>query len=669
MNTTRTLLATASRLFKENQHAKSIVITTRLLDMDGRSAIGWALRGMSRHALQEHETASTDLQRALELDPTSHRAREVYARCLYALGQPENALTALTLAIKQQSTGDRLMLQAQWRREIHWPCGALSADRTRLSFVQGSEPRCRLAHTALREGDPALALEIMQEGETPLDPEALLLTAQIAYDLRDYAHARKRAQQILAMPLEEPLLCAAAKLLFQTGPFQSAAEAFATLADRSDASVHALAWHARCLLFAGDDEAETLVQRLWVKHNDAAQTHLLAGIHAVGCGEEEAAQAHFTRALSIEPTAAEAHLWLGELHRETRQWANALAATDAGIYHHSEYNVAGELNRILTIHSGKGGKMPWQTLPPSVFVSHLSRARDLIEHDVVDQAIQTGKKTHVLQACRRVLQALHGNRTPWPTRKEDGAPGATRIHIAQDPRQESRRLQLLLQTRSPEEVIASFDPLQARYPTHSSLLCHRGEVFLWMGQFDAARADFEAALALDQTTRWAWIGLGASQILSGDPHEGIATFKHSEQFACPGRTMWVYLAEAHWHLGQHSQAHKNIQKALELNPERTSAHILCGLFYAQEGRNEEALQRWSHVHARHPALCRQIALMEQIPLSAAKTPEPDQLRILCTGTLKAMRGNRASGVITWFFKENLHICMNAPDNPGAQYGL
>jgi len=663
MTSTTLLLTVATRLLKENQHRKAAAAATQLVEKDARAAVGWAIRGLSYQALGQLDEARHDLQRALTLDPTSNRTRLALAQCLADLGQPERALRHLDPVLEAAPTASALALQAKWRRDIHWLAGALASEKAAVErYPTDSALRHRVAQNALREGDALLASTIF--GRLPDEASAndALLAGEIAYALGKLDEARAHARAALeAKPTPEQALFAALQL-FQTGPFDEAALAFRQLAEGPNSTVDACAWHARCQIFAASPDAAKSVADLQARHPNHPQTHCVLGIQQAVHGEADRAKTHLTEAISLEPTLAEAHLWLGELHRLSGATHDALAATDTGIYHTPAYCVAGELNRILTIH-----EEAHERLNPAVYSSHLSRCSGLLASDTLEHALATPNKRTVLPACARILGNLHGNRSPWPTRKIPNEPGAKRVFIPPDPRQEARACQLLLQTRPPAEVIDQFTTLTHQFSRHPAVLCHRGEVHLWLGNWEQARADFTEALRIERSTRWAWIGLGASQILAGEEEAGLATFTRSAQYACPGRTQWVYRAEARWRLGQTEAGLPLAQEALRINPERTSAHVLLGLLCLDCDQLDAAQREWRFVTQQQPAMSRQIAL--ELDCDTTTAPPAHQLRTLFQVSLTAMRGNRASTVITWFFRDQLHLHINDPSDVTAQYGL
>ena len=663
MTRAHTLLTLATRLFREQRYEKARRSAQRLLEADPGSPAGWAILGMSQLRLGHREDALTTLLRAHERDPSSLKVREALAESLYQNQRTTDALEHIDAAIREDSTPQRYAIQARLRRECDWPYGALRSEIDAVHLDPDNIAlKFRVAHTALNEGDPERADTIIGTPPDALDPEHVLLLAQIKCARGAHREARDLCTRLCATSSDPALQYQAAHLLFQVGPFETAANVFERLASEAHAPIESHTWHARCQLFSNHPDAHNTiasVHNTWPEHPDVL---CVVGIHHALQDNEKQAVSCFQQTIERDPTHGEAHLWLGELYRRQGEIPACLTATDTGIFHTPVYCLAGELNRILAIHGRDSIAARWKTIPQSVFAHHIQRAETLVSKDTRDKALSSARPKWVIQASEDILTGLHGNRTGWPTQHVPGTVGATRIHLAEDVRQESRRHQLLLRTRAPQEVLEQFAQLIERYP-EPTVYCHRGEVSLWLGHYAAAEADFETALDIDRTTRWAWIGLGASQILTGREQQGLNTFQQSKSHARPGRTMWVYQAEAYRNLGELDRAVTHIQEALRINPERTSAYALAGLLHCDHGRIHDARACWGMLETQNPTLCAHVR---------SAPHRPDTLEALSAhfaDMLQRMHGNRASTVITWMHDEALHLNINDPSDVTAQYGL
>ena len=136
---------------------------------------------------------------------------------------------------------------------------------------------------------------------------------------------------------------------------------------------------------------------------------------------------------------------------------------------------------------------------------------------------------------------------------------------------------------------------------------------------------FREAIGKHRKTRWAWIGLGASEMLRGNLLQAQKTWKKGLKLSgFAGPTLYVYRGECYRRQGKDDLARRDLQTAVQEKPERISAWINLALL----DREPQTLQR---VHAECTAAFP--LLMEHLGGDV-----PEQLE----GVLAAMRGNRRS---------------------------
>ncbi len=111
-------------------------------------------------------------------------------------------------------------------------------------------------------------------------------------------------------------------------------------------------------------------------------------------------------------------------------------------------------------------------------------------------------------AAAEALALLKGNRSPFPSVVRGGELQSVRV-----PRGARHRVREVQHAtpwigidRAKAEVVAEL----ARIGPHPIAECYEAELYLWAGDYDAARGKFERILAAAPRTTWAWIGLGAS---------------------------------------------------------------------------------------------------------------------------------------------------------------
>ncbi|MBX3276312.1 MAG: phytanoyl-CoA dioxygenase family protein, partial [Sandaracinaceae bacterium] len=131
------------------------------------------------------------------------------------------------------------------------------------------------------------------------------------------------------------------------------------------------------------------------------------------------------------------------------------------------------------------------------------------------------------------------------------------------------RADLTLKTivhQPPEAVLAALDALAEAEPGSPHPRCYRGELRLWLGAYEAARADFEEAAEVART-RWASIGLAAALTFLGEREAARAAFADCEGFPpLAAATLHPYLGHAHRVAGALGPARVELERSVAARP-------------------------------------------------------------------------------------------------------
>jgi tetratricopeptide (TPR) repeat protein len=193
---------------------------------------------------------------------------------------------------------------------------------------------------------------------------------------------------------------------------------------------------------------------------------------------------------------------------------------------------------------------------------------------------------------------------------------------------------------------------------------HRGELHLWLGNYPAARADLERAIAIRRRTRWAWYGLAWLEIVTGNPERGLAVCAEGIEAMGDGKTYppaFACRGEAYRLLGRFDDARAELRRACELTPPRLSAWADLALVHGALGAHEEQAAVFARLVRLAPALVSHAArelgddVFIGVVLAApfgengvtARLPPAMVARVL-EHVLVMMRGNRASSLATYF---------------------
>jgi tetratricopeptide (TPR) repeat protein len=242
---------------------------------------------------------------------------------------------------------------------------------------------------------------------------------------------------------------------------------------------------------------------------------------------------------------------------------------------------------------------------------------------------------------RKILAALRGDRS------------LAAYPVPPSSRTLSRWAQRRIEHASIERTLAGFDEVIRRYPESSIPYCYRGEVQLWVGDWERAEADFERAIAMHPRTFWAWVGRAAVQIMRGEPREALRTLDQIVRTtAREGPTLYVYRGEARRLVGDLDGAVRDLEHSRHERESRTGAWLNLGLARVARGEKEEARKVLAHLR-RHAA-----ALLADAARSTGASPElADEREIepVFRAALRMSRGNRSSGHRTYFVGDELRF--------------
>jgi len=268
-------------------------------------------------------------------------------------------------------------------------------------------------------------------------------------------------------------------------------------------------------------------------------------------------------------------------------------------------------------------------------------------------ALASGAAAGVERVVEEALCALHGNRTATPTHLVGGRLRRLRVRTA--PRHASRQALELVRVAPLSRVLSALDAVVARYPASGLPLAHRGELHLWCGAKVESRRDFEAAIAIEPRTRFAYIGLTGVEILEGRLEaalevsaRGVATMRNTEGPAVP-----AYRGEALRRLGRTAEAIADLERSVKMNPTRLGAWANLGLARGDAGDTAGAADAFVRVAAHAPGLVSDAA--REVGDGEAGASMEAQRAIL-EQALVMMRGNRSSACVTYFTRDGQLRC-------------
>ena len=334
--------------------------------------------------------------------------------------------------------------------------------------------------------------------------------------------------------------------------------------------------------------------------------------------------------------------WQSELHRYAGNFQEALRLADRAKSTGAGFGLLAYLNRLLAL-THQGQLQGNQVMGPDVWRPVLSKLETLLPEQALENL---SSPTQVQEVAEGALARFGGNRSSYPTLLHHGK--LSSFETPPHPRQLGRMLQHLLRTQSQSHVLQRFQEHHERFPEDATTLTYWGETLLWLGHYPEAAQRFQEAIALHRPTTWAWIGLGASMLLTQDFEGARTTWNEGVKAArFRGPTLYIYEGEMLRKTGEFEAARIRLDHALTTKPERISTWINRALLSNSLGNEEPLafLAQW--IQTQCPGMWMDVSAAANIPATSLAEPS-----IRFELLLEMMRGNRSSALGSYFVGEN-----------------
>ena len=335
---------------------------------------------------------------------------------------------------------------------------------------------------------------------------------------------------------------------------------------------------------------------------------------------------------------AEIALRESELERAHELLSRAVACADG-------FSFSAWMLRYLVVFAG-GDE---ETIHPHQVAEFLDQALEICPD--AHEAFAARDPARVAEVVETALTRLKGNRSTTSTYVDpDGQ--LHRVMARSGPRYGARRALQLIRILPPPRVIEALDETVKRYRSSSLPVCHRGELYLWLGELELARRDLDEAIRILPQTRWAHIGKTGIDILENRLEQALETCAHGVEVmgGTYGPAVYIYRGEALRRLGRLEEARTDLELVAQLTPTRVSAWVNLGLLYHALGSTEEFERAWSTVLHAIPALVSDAAAASDVVVwgDDGAAPSPDERVRVLERCLEMMRGNRSSSCVTYF---------------------
>lgn len=570
-----------------------------------------------------------------------HATRD-HQRSLDVLALAPRAAPAATRAAARRTIGYASALG--WEREV-----AAAIELGRAADPADPTWDALEAQLHLRGGDLDPAIAAARRGLARA-PGSARLRMELAGMLARLGRADETAAEVaealrLAPPGDAALFHRAALWALLDAGDLAGAFAHGEAAVRRDPSDAAAAVALADLsLWQGD--AAAAVRRAEAAPGALGRAGLLRirGQLALAAGSIEHALADLSAALALHETP-EAHLARAEVLIARARWDEAHASLSRAAAIGEGYLFAAWMLRFLAA----AGERPDPHAPvnPRQIEEFAEALAEVAPAGPA--ALASGLQGPLVAATREALARLGHNRSAFATYHDGHV--LRRVSTRTGVRHASRQALQAIRAAAPARVLALFEAVIARWPRSSLPLAHRGELRMWLGEDDRARADLEAAIAINPRTRWAYVGLTLLATRAGDPAGALAVSERgiAQMRGTVGPAVYAHRAGARLALGDRDGALADLREATALHPTRVGAWVELGLALALCGDLAGLAGAWEHLRARAPGLVSDAA--DELGLAAwgdmSESPGPDDQRAILARALVLLRGNRSSTCVTY----------------------
>jgi tetratricopeptide (TPR) repeat protein len=366
----------------------------------------------------------------------------------------------------------------------------------------------------------------------------------------------------------------------------------------------------------------------------------------------------FEKVSKASPFYTESRLWRAEMLWRVGRNQDAWQEIDSIVPHVGGFVFGTSLVKVFLNYDEKQADntrkhIQWQPqmfheISPMMSQIQASFA-DILHHKEEERAIDCLKKT---------LTSMAGNRSSIVSLVSDNEQGLRTVPAVESPRSAARRVLELIGLREQSEIEEKFQELMAKFPEVPVLWCHRGEYYLWIGDYVSARADFHTALEIEARTRWGYIGLAGVHVVLEEWEQALDVCEQGVEMmhGTEGPSLLIYRGEAHRRLQHWGQAQQDLQRACEQRPGRLSAWINLALCMGAQGEHEQQSKHFRHVAATAPVLVHQAGRERGLGWYSINNPSNDDQRMILEQCLVMMRGNRSSSKIS-YFRNNNELCL------------
>ena len=633
--------------------------------------------------------------------PTAHRLAAARLRAL--VGDYHAALEGLTALARERPEAARHahVARARLAEALGWSPEARQAYEAVLALApDDTAVRRRLIRLLANARDHDAALALMADHVGDIDLR--LKMVELALGAGSLTAARTELRGLAGLPAGRPERRRIALLAMRSGELAMARATVTALLDEVPGDPVARWLAGRMALWAGKaQETLTIAEALLDETPGWPPALTLRGaarlldalpsptaVEPAARGLQEAIE-DLDAALEAAPHDGEARIWRGQALAAQGRSEEAIAALDPGVVQLGGFVLAARILRYLlevrlepdALHPSRTERVARRLRGltrrargdrPGGHLDELARGLEALGLPGARVTASGVTRADAEDVLGTALRRLGGNRTAYPTRLAPEAPeGLARLELPPTSRAASRWALELIRVRPYADALAAFDGVMAAFPDSPMPLLHRGELHLWMGQYEAALADFQASTEVAQFTRWAFIGPMAALLMMGRPEEAMRIGeKGLHHMRGAGPSHHVYYGEALRAAGRLAEGREPLEQTVAANPTRLGARVSLAVVLLELGHDARGLSVLRTLAELAPGLVSDAATLAGLPGGTALGgPGTAPLRAeqglaVARAALGMLRGNRSSSCITYFGPGEVLRLVERPDVEG-----
>jgi tetratricopeptide (TPR) repeat protein len=537
-------LQRANNYFNTQQYTKAEIEYLNVLRFDGANATAIRQLGFSLFEQGRYPQAFAFLQRAKVADPSNVEVRSKLGfGALLARNLSQAREEALFVLGRQPTNEEALVLLADAVEpgEIQKTKDLLQTYRPHAAGLAGFHVAMGLLE--LRMGDAGAAETSLKEA-VRLNPRSATARATLGnFYLRqkqpEFAEEQMKAAADVARA-RSLLSMSYADFKIKQGRHDEGKKLLDELANKTPDFVPVHVRRAELAFSQRNyDEAESVLKTITSRgHANFDAQFLLARVR-LARGDTAGAITEFQRLLTAFPKAPQLHYQLALTHLAARDTAAASASLSEALALDPTYADAILLSADLDARKGD-------------YASAIAALSEMLARD-----------TNSTQA-RVLLAAAHAGRKDYPA------------------------------------ALAEYQKLAEAFPREPQFAFAIGNLYLQQRNTNAARQAFERALSTNKDYLPAFDRLIDLDLQSGKQTEALEKVQARVTEAATNAPLHLLLARVLLAHAETNKAEAAMLKAVELNPEFRSAHVMLAELYVSTGRHQDALARLEAVLAKRP---------------------------------------------------------------------